>query len=92
LEAGLEVCIGDVDAPAPGTGLPPGSTPPPGGIPTFACPQIYGILHNACAPDGGDEGPNEFVVIVNGADPTDVSSIIVDTPSGSGWSCGSHFC
>jgi len=83
LEAGLEVCIGDADAPAPGTGLPPGSTPPPGGLPTFACPQIYGILHNACAPAGGDEGPNEFVVIVNGADPTDVSSIIVDTPSGS---------
>ncbi len=83
LEAGLEVCVGDVDAPAPGTGLPPGSTPPPAGIPTFACPQIYGILHNACAPVGGDEGPNEFVVIVNGADPTDVSSIVVDTPSGS---------
>jgi len=84
LEVGLEVCVGDVDAPAPGTGLPPGSTPPPGGgIPTFACPQIYGILHNACAPVGGDEGPNEFVVIVNGADPLDVSSIVVDTPSGS---------
>jgi len=83
LEAGLEVCIADVDAPAPGTGLPPGSAPPPGGIPSFACPQIYGILHNACAPEGGDEGPNEFVVIVNGADPTDVSSIIVDTPTGS---------
>jgi len=83
LEAGIPICIADSDAPAPGTGLPPGSTPPPGGIPTFACPQIYGILHNACAPAGGDEGPNEFVVIVNGANPTDVSSILVDTPSGS---------
>jgi len=82
LEAGLEVCIGDADAPAPGTGLPPG-TIPMGGIPSFACPQVYGILHNACAPAGGDEGPNEFVVIVNGAAPTDVSSIVVDTPSGS---------
>jgi len=83
LEAGIPICIADSDAPAPGTGLPPGSTPPPGGIPAFACPQIYGILHNACAPPGGDEGPNEFVVIVNGANPTDVSSILVDTPSGS---------
>ena len=82
LEAGLEVCIGDADAPAPGTGLPPG-TIPMGGIPSFACPQVYGILHNACAPPGGEEGPNEFVVIVNGAAPTDVSSIVVDTPSGS---------
>ena len=83
LEVGVEFCVSDADAPAPGTGLPPGTPPPPSGLPDFACPQIYGILHNACAPAGGDEGPNEFVVIVNGDDPLLVSSIDVDTPGGS---------
>jgi len=81
-EAGLQICVGDADAAVPGTGLPPGSTPPPamgGGLPTFTCPQIYGILSDAC---GDPEGPNEFAVLVNGNDPLGVSSIDIDTPSG----------
>jgi len=54
-----------------------------------ACPQIYGILSNVCDSAYLDmdtvavtEGPGEYVVIHNGPDPLDVSSIEVDAPAG----------
>jgi len=97
-ETAVEVCVSDEAAPAPGTGLPPGSPPPAApSLPTFACPQIFGILSDAC---GSPEGPNEFVVLINGAEPLPVSGILIDTPSGNdyddfnttapppgGWTC-----
>ena len=87
-EAGIQICVGDADAPAPGSALPPGSTPPPSassGLPTFDCPQIYGILHNACAPPGDSEGPNEFLILLNGNDPLNPTSFDITTPSGNAY-------
>ena len=98
LETDVEVCISDEAAPAPRTGLPPGSTPTGGSsLPTFACPQIFGILSDAC---GSPEAPNEFVVLINGNENLPVSGIDIDTPSGNdyddfntiaappgGWNC-----
>ena len=76
----LEICISDTDAPAPGTGLPPGSpTPDSSGLPNAECPAILGIMVNAC---GTNEGQNEFVVIQNGDTPVTGSDVIIDTPSG----------
>jgi len=81
LESFVEVCVSDEASPAPRTGLPPGSMPTGvSSIPNFTCPQIFGILVDAC---GDPESTNEFVVLVNGADPLPVSGIDVDTPSGS---------
>ncbi len=79
-EAGLQFCVGDMDAPAPGTGSPPGTAPEAGssGLPNGACPTILGIFVNAC---GSNEGQNEFVVFQNGDTPIVGDDITVDPPN-----------
>ena len=76
----LNICVSDSDAPAPGTGLPPGSVAPDSsGLPNAECPAILGIIVNAC---GTNEGQNEFVIVQNGDTPITGNDVIIDTPSG----------
>lgn len=78
LETGIPICIADSDAPAPGTGLPPGTVPMGGGLPNPECTSIIGIFANAC---GSNEGQNEFVVLQNGNTGITGNDIVIDTPA-----------